>query len=367
MSVIRQRTKNLIVAGMIGALSMGLVGAGVVTYNWLDNAKETKRLQDEYEKKIKAAELAQQQKAAVKQSVVIANKELPAGTTLTSEDVTILEVDEQHAPVNAIASNDLAVGKVLKISVSDRTPIIAPMLFEEGPVKRDIRSQEFNVITLPSKLKKDDFVDVRINFPTGQDYIVLSKKKVKDLALNTVWYDMNEVEILNFSSAIVDAYLQGGKIYALSYVDPYMQEAAITNYPANLKVLELLRTDPNVLERAKDELVKRMRQKLEKDLSEMDEAQKSRVLSGRAQHETQAQNQVQTQSQSQTQNPNQGSDPSQNQNPKPNQSRLETAPSNQGGNAREGLPLSPGPVGVQDSQERQETIMNESDTSRLNP
>ncbi|WP_442600868.1 SAF domain-containing protein [Paenibacillus sp. KN14-4R] len=365
MSVIRQRTKNLMVAGMIGALSMGLVGAGVVTYNLVEHSKETKRIREEYEKKMKVAELVTQQTAVVKQSILVANKELLAGTKLTSEDFTFIEVDQHQAPDNVITNGDMAVGKVLKINLGDRTPLTAPMLFEEGWIKRDIRSQEFNMITLPSKLKKDDFVDVRINFPTGQDYIVLAKKKVKDLALGTVWYDMNEVEILNFSSAIVDAYLQGAKIYALSYVDPYMQEAAIVNYPANLKVLELLKNDPNVLERAKDELAKRMRQQLDKDLEEMDAAQKSRVQSGR----TQSQNQTQTQVQSQDQAQNQ------------NQSRTELPHSNSSGVQRNGAPLSSGPeLGTlhkgslsgatsneQETKNKQDDVINESDKNRLNP
>ncbi len=49
-------------------------------------------------------------------------------------------------------------------------------------------------------MKKSDFVDVRIKFPTGQDYILLSKKKVEDLSNNRVWYHMNEKEILSMSS-----------------------------------------------------------------------------------------------------------------------------------------------------------------------
>ena len=54
------------------------------------------------------------------------------------------------------------------------------MLFENGVTPRDLRNQEFSYVSLPSKLKKDDVVDVRINFRTGQDYIVLGKKKVKE-------------------------------------------------------------------------------------------------------------------------------------------------------------------------------------------
>ncbi|WP_145950047.1 hypothetical protein [Paenibacillus sp. Y412MC10] len=118
-------------------------------------------------------------------------------------------------------------------------------------------------------MKKSDFVDVRIKFPTGQDYILLSKKKVEDLSNNRVWYHMDEKEILSMSSGIVDAYLNDATIYALSYVDPYMQEKAVVTYPPNAKVLDLIDSDPNIVDVAKTELERHYRQKLEADMKSM--------------------------------------------------------------------------------------------------
>lgn len=83
---------------------------------------------------------------------------------------------------------------------------------------------------------------------------MLSKKKVKDLANGTIWYEMNEKEILTMSSAIVDAYINDASIYALSYVDPYVQDGAYVTYPANEKVLDLIESDPNIVEVAKQSL-----------------------------------------------------------------------------------------------------------------
>ena len=41
----------------------------------------------------------------------------------------------------------------------------------------DVRTQEYNMITLLSQLQTGDFVDIRLRLPSGQDYIVVSKKQ----------------------------------------------------------------------------------------------------------------------------------------------------------------------------------------------
>lgn len=130
-------------------------------------------------------------------------------------------------------------------------------------------------------------MDVRIKFPTGQDYILLAKKKVESLNGGVVVMRLGEQEILSFSSAIVDAYLNNAQIYALTYVEPTLQEPAIPTYPPNAKVLDLMQTDPNLVHVATHELERRLRDQLEKDLSQLDPSQKQKVpntpTTGRAQ------------------------------------------------------------------------------------
>ncbi|GJM69319.1 hypothetical protein HMSSN036_15350 [Paenibacillus macerans] len=78
-------------------------------------------------------------------------------------------------------------------------------------------------------------MDIRIQFPTGQDYILLSKKKIEALAPGTVTVTLGEAEILSLSSAIVDAYLHKASIYALTYVEPYLQGKSTPTYPATAR------------------------------------------------------------------------------------------------------------------------------------
>ena len=40
----------------------------------------------------------------------------------------------------------------------------------------DLRKQEYNMLVLPTQLETGEYIDVRLSLPSGQDYIVVSKK-----------------------------------------------------------------------------------------------------------------------------------------------------------------------------------------------
>lgn len=280
MSMIRQRTKNLIVAGFLGAVVMGAVSSGGIVYLMKQQANEKKELRLQYEAKLADAEKILQQQKAARKSVVVTSKKLAAGVKIKEADLKTIEILETEAPSNTIQYKDELIGKVIKIDVGQNTPLIGSMVFDEGPTPNDLRIQEYNVIVLPTKLQKEQFLDVRITFPTGEEFIVLAKKKIKDFSGTTVWFDVSESEMLLMSSAIVDAYLHGAVLSAATYVDPYMQENAIPNYPANVKVIDLIQTNPNVVETAKNTLRKYARTLLESNLSQISDADKAKIQNG---------------------------------------------------------------------------------------
>lgn len=270
MSKLRHRTRKFLRAGFIGfavSFAVMLILVAVIYYNMKQNFLDDIGT---YEKQLADAEMIISKYETVMGQVITVTKQLPAGHMLTQEDVVSMPYTKANIPGNAVDVEN-AVGKIIKIPIEPNTPIVNTMLYEEQKTPDDLRSQEFTAIVQPSKLKKGDFVDVRIRFNTGQDYIVLSKKKVQDLGLNNrVWYELNEQEILTSSSAFVDAYLHGAIVYAVPYVEPYLQENADVTYPVNTKVLSLIQSDPNIVERAKYELTDRARTGLEKDLQEVE-------------------------------------------------------------------------------------------------
>ncbi|WPP42235.1 SAF domain-containing protein [Paenibacillus hunanensis] len=277
MSIIRFRMKNKIYAGLIGGLIVAILSS--LGYIFLINyqSKQLKMIKAEYEVELTSAQQALQEQQAISSKIVVTIGDLKAGDIISSKQLTTAFVSRQGAPTNAIADPKQLIGKVIKIDAGKGTALTPAMVYAEGATPKDLRSREYSVMELPGKLKKGDFVDVRIGFPNGSDYIVLSKKKVEDLSGTTVWYNINESELLAMSSAIVDAYLQGARLYAISYADPYMQEKAIPNYPANIDVINLIQSDPNVLEKATLQLSKEARSTLDMNLGRMSEADKAKV------------------------------------------------------------------------------------------
>ncbi len=82
------------------------------------------------------------------------------------------------------------------------------------------------VETLPMTTQNNyDTIDVRVVFPNGEDYLVLTNKQVTDLNLTACLFtvQMTEDEIMRYQSACVDAYLTGGMLYTTKYVEPTLQ------------------------------------------------------------------------------------------------------------------------------------------------
>ena len=155
---------------------------------------------------------------------------------------------------------------VAKVTMNKNT-VVTPYLVVQSDevVTDDVRQQEYNMVVLPVDLMTNDYVDIRLMTPAGQDFIVVSKAKV-DVPTNmdgsyiadTIRVNLREDEILSMSSAIVEAYgLMGSKLYATKYVEAGMQEPAKPTYTPNAAVTAQIQSDPNIVTIASEELAAR--------------------------------------------------------------------------------------------------------------
>ena len=150
-----------------------------------------------------------------------------------------------------------------KVTMNANT-VITPNLIVQSDevVSDDTREQEYNMVVLPVDLMTDDYVDIRLMTPSGQDFIVVSKAKVTipvnadgSYVTDTMKVSLREDEILSMSSAIVEAYgLLGAKLYATKYVEPGMQEPSAPTYTPTAAVTSQIDNNPNIVEKAKEEL-----------------------------------------------------------------------------------------------------------------
>lgn len=157
----------------------------------------------------------------------VLKEDVPFNHIITAEDLKLIGVKEVSAPSDSYKAVDKEklIGRKLKIYAKANSILSESMFYEEDTEPTmDLRLQEFNMILLPSDLVENDYIDVRLLFPTGEDYSVLIGKRVERYSNNTIFLRLTEDEILTVGSAIIEAYiLDGAKLYANKYVDPSTQ------------------------------------------------------------------------------------------------------------------------------------------------
>lgn len=248
--------------------------SGAVYFLYQRQIKEMKKLhEDEIESfRFQLYELERQ--------TLVPKEDIPFGTVLSMEQFNKVGMKLQFSQDVLLDESDM--GKTSMMVLPKGIPVLKTAVVDEPP-SEDLRKAEFNMFLLQTDQIRGDFVDIRIIFPNAENYIVLGKKQVKDIkpAENIIWLWLNEEEIHLISSAIIDAYIHPGtKLYATTYIQPEIQEAAIPYYPANPYVLDLMRKDPNILKKASDMLAREARAILESHLQTMAPDDVTKVSAG---------------------------------------------------------------------------------------
>ncbi|MEC0371509.1 SAF domain-containing protein [Paenibacillus chibensis] len=267
MSKLRQRTRHMLYAALSGAAVMGVVFAGYAIFSSVQHHAREARLKADYRAQIAKIEQARSEEEKQMPSSWVLARDIAAGEAITTKDLVQVKLPLGAAPVNLIQNGGEKDVKIAKIELKKGTALTDAMIYDKEPLAADLRNRELQVVALPSNLVEHEVIDVRIQFPTGQDYIVLPKKTIDKLASPSIWITLNEQEILSFSSAMVDAYMHDAKLYAVTYVEPQMQDKAIPTYPVNTEVLKLIASNPNIVKKAEQKLSEALRTSLEKDLA----------------------------------------------------------------------------------------------------
>lgn len=218
--------------------------------------------------------------AQIQYAYVITSEVVKSGTEITGADVKGIELksgvnsgivysaqtkDAQGNPKADETGLLFPAGLKAKVDLHPGTIVTSDLIYEDEPVANDVRTQEYNVITLISQLTTGDYIDVRLRLPSGQDYIVVSHKQltipIDALGMessNCIWLNLDEEETLMMSSAIIDTYrAEGAMLYATKYVEPGIQTAATQTYLPSQGVMQQLQQNPNILAEAKQAIINR--------------------------------------------------------------------------------------------------------------
>jgi len=269
----KKRLSFPILAGMLFLIFAGIASAGA----YYSHITKIDSLKESYNEQI------QQLKYdiySLERQVYVPKEDIPYGTVLVEELFSKVEMKLDISQNNFIDESDF--GKVNSITLQAGMPVLKFMT-ADPEIKNDTRELQFNMFMIQTDQEAGDYVDVRITFPNGEDYIIVSKKRMKALnrTENLVSFWLDETELHRISSAVIDSYMHPGtKIYVAKYIVPELQNEATPYYPVNLDVLELMKNDPNILKKAGDALARDARMQLEANLEAISDENIQKVASG---------------------------------------------------------------------------------------
>lgn len=208
---------------------------------------------------------------AMKDAYVLSS-DVPSGGKIDSSIIKLQKIDGKLVPSNKLTITDLSDEEgnpredlVSKIDLKTGTILSVDMITASSEkASNDLRIQEYNIATLPTEIKTGDYIDIRIRFASGADYIIVSKKEITIPEIAGVpsaenfTMRLTEDETLAMSSAIIDAFTcPGSEIYVDRYTDPGMQVAATPTYPVSETTLQAIDSNPNIVNEAKNALASR--------------------------------------------------------------------------------------------------------------
>lgn len=252
MRKIKRSTKQYIIVSSISLVV--LITAFIIAY-----VAGTKQIKNRYESRITTLN---KEISENKQFAYVANGMIPKGEQISQDNICLEEV---FSDMNGVYITEKDIGKIAVIDIQQGTHIMTSMLTPEK-LDNTMREEEFNQFYLSSNLQNNDYVDLRLTFPNGENYIILSKKAIKDINHEEsdcfLW--LNEEEIVTVEAAIVDAYKHtGSKIYTTKYIEPTIQDASIVTYTPPKEIIDLINEDPNIVEVASTALNKEIRKSIE--------------------------------------------------------------------------------------------------------
>lgn len=174
------------------------------------------------------------------------------GQTITDSSLQTISVPSSLVGDSYVTNQKEIVGKYFKVNVRPGTPITKDLVIGEM-YDATLRDVDIVVNSYVVGMRKGDYVDIRITMPFGEDYIVLSKKRVQDINDDTIKMYLTEEEWNIYQSAMVDYYLhanEGVRIYFTKYIEPAIQNKAEEFYAVSDEVRMAMMRDPNITDKA---------------------------------------------------------------------------------------------------------------------
>ncbi|MDD6037813.1 MAG: SAF domain-containing protein [bacterium] len=243
--MIRAKYKYMIRAAVAGALIMAIPFLGVMG--------KQRRSSQTLQERLSYYETLQEEYQYL--TICVLTQDVVAGEELTETMIQENRVQStQDLTLAQTVSREELLGKRAKLTMSKGSALTRDMIYEGDAVAQDERRVELSEPVLPKTLKENEFIDIRIVFPNGEDYVVVKHKRVYRIirdendSVSAIQLRLLEQELLRYQAACVDVRsYQDTRLYALQYTGEY-QPAATEYYPVNAAVFTLMQWDPNIVE-----------------------------------------------------------------------------------------------------------------------
>ena len=178
---------------------------------------------------------------------------MSSGSVIFQRVAVATELSQEELLSDADLSNvepvsGIATPKILAAAIEiPAGAVLTKSMVKDTNVDSSERLMEYNMISLPSQMLENTYVDIRLLLPSGDDFVVVSKKFVTQVNATTIWMKMRESEIESLSNAIIDSYIvAGSKLYASIYSSPTSQVASKVTYVPSQNVREIIQVMLNV-------------------------------------------------------------------------------------------------------------------------
>ena len=190
---------------------------------------------------------------------------LPEKVAYTTETIQVEKHDskgqmyydeEKETTMNLVTDINDVLGKKFRIDIDEGSLLMQDFVVDD-PVAASDRYYQVILSDFPTNIQVGDYVDIRIQFTYGEDFISIPHKRVEEMDLSnglfTFIFDENDISVYN-SMLLDKALYPAVSIYMLKYVDSSSQTAAEEYYPVNDNISEILAVNPNILDAVKEQM-----------------------------------------------------------------------------------------------------------------
>lgn len=174
------------------------------------------------------------------------NKDVDGGTPINVDDFNEIEVPAKMAS-NCVSDLSEMNGMYYLYSLKDGQVLTYNQVLDFG-ITDNMRLLDIQFDQIPIGIKVGDYVDVKISFTMGQDFVGMTHKRVVAINDNNIMKlvvdpkDMHVYESMKVDKALYD----GTIIYAAQYVDGAAQISSKDYYPVRIETMTTLLQDPNI-------------------------------------------------------------------------------------------------------------------------